>query len=73
MTDSAESHDDKMPDDDELQEPSTEKDMAEEPKDPDTDGEAPDHQAVGVGVDGTLPADSGAAGDGDPSEEDASA
>ena len=50
MTDSAESDAEKMPDDEELQEPSTEKEVSEEPKDADADGAAPDHEAVGVGV-----------------------
>jgi len=60
MTDSPESDADKMPDDEELQEPSTEKEVGEEPKDADTDGGEPDHQAVGVGIPDT------------PSDEDAS-
>lgn len=50
MTDSPESDADKMPDDEELQEPSTEKEVGEEPKDADADEEEPDHRAVGVGV-----------------------
>jgi hypothetical protein len=50
MTDSRGSDGDKMPDDEELQEPSTEKDVGEEPKDPDADEGEPDHEAVGLGV-----------------------
>ena len=50
MTDSPESDADKMPDDDVLEEPSTEKEVGEEPKDADTDDGEPDHEAVGVGI-----------------------
>ena len=50
MTDSPESDADKMPDDEELQEPSTEKAPGEEPKAPARNDPEPDHEAVGIGV-----------------------
>jgi hypothetical protein len=50
MSDSDERNADKMPETDELQKPSTEKDPGEEPKDPDVEPEEVDHQASGLGV-----------------------
>ena len=50
MSESHESDTDKMPDDEELQEPSTEKDPGEEPKDGDDASEEADHEAVGIGI-----------------------
>lgn len=40
-----------IPSNDELEEPSTEKDPGEEPKAPSRDEPEPDHEAVGIGVD----------------------
>lgn len=50
----------RMPNDDELEEPSTEKEPAEAPKDP-ADGDADaDHRAVGIGiVEGAVEPDGG--------------
>jgi hypothetical protein len=39
-----------MPDTDELEEPSTEKNPGEEPKAPAPHDPAPDHEAVGIGI-----------------------
>ena len=39
-----------IPADDELEEPSTEKDPSEEPKAPTRNDPEPDHEAVGIGV-----------------------
>jgi hypothetical protein len=50
MSDSDEPNAEKMPETDELQEPSTEKDPGEEPKDPHVEPEDVDHQASGIGV-----------------------
>ena len=52
MTDAREPDTDKMPDDEELQEPSTEKDPGEQPKDAEAEPEEEevDHEAVGIGV-----------------------
>jgi len=50
MSDTPGASADKMPDDEELQEPSTEKEPGEEPKGGDQAPEAPDHEAVGIGV-----------------------
>ncbi len=50
MSESREPDGDKMPDDEQLQKPSTEKEPAEEPKDPDLGTEEPSHRAVGIGV-----------------------
>ena len=52
MTDAREPDTDKMPDDEELQEPSTEKDPGEQPKDAEVEPEEEevDHEAVGIGV-----------------------
>lgn len=41
---------DDMPDDDELQQPSTENEPGEEPKKADADEPEPDHEAVGIGI-----------------------
>jgi hypothetical protein len=40
----------RMPSDEELQEPSTEKDASEEPTAPKRDEPEPSHEAVGIGV-----------------------
>ncbi|GAA4187394.1 hypothetical protein GCM10022288_12340 [Gryllotalpicola kribbensis] len=50
MSDAREPNADKMPETDQLQEPSTEKDPGEEPKDPEVEPEEVDHEAVGIGV-----------------------
>lgn len=50
MSDQSEPDAGNMPDDDELQEPSTEKDPGEEPKDAEAEPEEVDHEAVGIGV-----------------------
>ena len=39
-----------MPSDDELTEPSTEKDPTEEPQAPSRDEDEPSHEAVGIGI-----------------------
>ncbi len=41
---------DEMPDDEVLEEPSTEKDPGEEPRKADPDEHEPSHEAVGIGV-----------------------
>lgn len=41
---------DETPRTDELEEPSTEKSPGEEPKAPETDSSAADHEAVGIGI-----------------------
>jgi hypothetical protein len=53
VSDEQEPNADKMPETDELQEPSTEKDPGEEPKDPEVEPEEVDHQAEGIGVIGS--------------------
>ncbi|AYG04140.1 hypothetical protein [Gryllotalpicola protaetiae] len=53
MSDTGEPAEEKMPDAEELQKPSTEKDPAEEPKAPEVEPEEANHQAVGIGVVGT--------------------
>jgi hypothetical protein len=50
MSDAREPNADKMPETDQLQEPSTEKDPGEEPKDAEVEPEEVDHEAVGIGV-----------------------
>ena len=55
MSESREPDADKMPDDEQLQQPSTEKEPDEEPKDAEAEPEEVDHQAVGIGVvDGSM-------------------
>ena len=55
MSDAREPNADKMPETDQLQEPSTEKDPGEEPKGHDSTPEDADHEAVGIGVFGDAP------------------
>jgi len=50
MSDEVEPDADKMPADEQLEEPSTEKDPGEEPKDAEPEPEEVDHEAVGIGV-----------------------
>jgi len=50
MSDQREPDADKMPADEQLEEPSTEKDPGEEPKDTEPEPEEVDHEAVGIGV-----------------------
>lgn len=50
MSESHEADADKMPADEELKEPSTEKEPGEEPKGGDQAPEEADHEAVGIGV-----------------------
>jgi hypothetical protein len=76
MTDAHQPDPDKMPDDDELQEPSTEKDPGEQPKDPEAEPEEEqvDHEAVGIGVidtpDAGEPAPRPSEGEGEGAEAD---
>ncbi|KHK96055.1 hypothetical protein LK09_17065 [Microbacterium mangrovi] len=51
MSDSREHDADGAPADEELQEPSTEKEPEEEPRKPHPDEPEPSHRAVGLGVD----------------------
>jgi hypothetical protein len=57
MSDSREPDADKMPEDEELHEPSTEKDPGEEPRDADVEPDEADHEAVGIGVIGSSDSD----------------
>lgn len=50
MSESGESEADRMPDDEELQKPSTEKEPDEEPEEVEPEPEDADHRAVGIGV-----------------------
>ncbi|GAA4174690.1 hypothetical protein [Gryllotalpicola koreensis] len=50
MSESDETQPDDMPDTDQLQKPSTEKDPGEEPKDAHVEPDEVDHEAVGIGV-----------------------
>jgi hypothetical protein len=50
MSESDETQPDDMPDTDQLQKPSTEKDPGEEPKDANVEPDEVDHEAVGIGV-----------------------
>ncbi|GAA4166307.1 hypothetical protein GCM10022286_30770 [Gryllotalpicola daejeonensis] len=50
MSDDVEPDADKMPADEQLEEPSTEKDPGEEPKAAEPEPEEVDHEAVGIGV-----------------------
>ncbi|MFC4243613.1 hypothetical protein ACFOYW_09535 [Gryllotalpicola reticulitermitis] len=59
MSESHEADTDKMPADEELQEPSTEKEPGDEPKDGDDTPDEVDHEAVGVGVVEHEPVESG--------------
>jgi hypothetical protein len=65
MSDAQEPNADKMPETDELQEPSTEKDPGEEPKDPEVEPEEVDHRAEGIGVIGSSDGEEESTGQGD--------
>lgn len=59
MTDSHDHEDDDMPADEELQEPSTEKEPEEEPRTEDSDEPEPSHRAIGLGVSYDEPEEDG--------------